>query len=116
MNATVASLHIYRDSDSPGQELSSVHMTEHGPAGNRSKKHAVHLVAADDYVVTYPKANVVLDMAPGVLEGLVGRTVRLGGCTLEVTRTPSQCAGVYAEVVHPGHVAVGDALLVAEDK
>jgi MOSC domain-containing protein YiiM len=91
-------------------------MTEDGPAGNRSKKHAVHLVTADDYVETHPKANIVLDMESSALEKLVGRIVRLGECTLEVTQTPSQCAGVYARVVEPGEVSVDDALLVAEDE
>ena len=114
MIATVSSLFIYPDSDSPGQELDSVEVTETGPEGNRSKKHAVHLVSADDYVETHPKANIVLDMESSVLEQLVGRMVRIGECTLSVTQTPSQCAGVYAEVVTPGTVAVDDALLVAD--
>ena len=114
MIATVSSLFIYPDSDAPGQELASVEVTESGPEGNRSKKHAVHLVAVDDFVATHPKANIVLDMESSVLEQLVGRIVRIGECTLEVSRTPSQCAGVYARVIEPGEVSVDDALLVAE--
>jgi len=114
MLATVSSLYIYPDSDAPGQELESVHVTESGPEGNRSKKHAVHLVSVDDYVETHPKANIVLDMDASALEKLVGRIVRLGDCTLEVTQTPSQCAGVYARVLEPGEISVDDALLVAE--
>src|SRR6478736_8205439 len=98
MNATVSSLYIYPDSHSLGQELDSMDVTPSGPEGNRSKKHAVHLVSVDDFVATHPKANIVLDMEPSVLEKLVGRIVRLGECTLEVTQTPSQCAGVYARV------------------
>ena len=62
MIATVSSLFIYPDSNSPGQELDAVEMTPTGPEGNRSKKHAVHLVTAEDYVETHPKANIVLDM------------------------------------------------------
>jgi len=116
MIAAVSSLFIYPDSDAPGQELASVQVTETGPEGNRSKKHAVHLVSVDDFVETHPKANIVLDVESSVLEGLVGRVVRLGECTLEVTRTPSQCAGVYARVVEPGEVSVDDALLVADDE
>jgi hypothetical protein len=114
MVATVSSLFIYPDSDSPGQELDSVEVTPTGPEGNRSKKHAVHLVSVDDYVETHPKANVVLAMESAVLSRLVGSVVRLGDCTLSVTRAPSQCAGVYADVVTPGTVSVDDALLVAE--
>lgn len=115
MIATVSSLFIYPDSDAPGQQLDSVEVTETGPEGNRSKKHAVHLVTADDYVASHPKANVVLDMESSALEKLVGRVVRLGECTLQITQTPSQCAGVYARVVDPGSVSVDDALLVAEN-
>ncbi|GAA3711135.1 hypothetical protein GCM10022399_29930 [Terrabacter ginsenosidimutans] len=114
MIATVSSLYIYPDSDAPGQQLDSVAITETGPEGNRSKKHAVHLVTVDDYVETHPKANIVLDMDASGLDKLVGRVVRLGDCTLEITQTPSQCAGVYARVVEPGEVSVDDALLVAE--
>ncbi|MBC9823538.1 MOSC domain-containing protein [Terrabacter sp. MAHUQ-38] len=114
MNATVSSLFIYPDSDAPGQELDSVEVTQSGPEGNRSKKHAVHLVSADDYVETHPKANIVLDMESSVLGQLVGRVVRIGDCTLSITQAPSQCAGVYAEVVTPGTVAVDDTVLVAE--
>ena len=113
MLATVSSLYIYPDSDAPGQELESVHVTESGPEGNRSKKHAVHLVSVDDYVATHPKANIVLDMDASVLLRLVGEVVRLGDCTLRVTQSPSQCAGVYAEVVTPGSIAVDDELQVA---
>ncbi|GAA2743291.1 hypothetical protein GCM10009868_16460 [Terrabacter aerolatus] len=114
MIATVSSLYIYPDSDAPGQELDSVAITETGPEGNRAKKHAVHLVSVDDYVESHPKANIVLDMDSSGLDKLVGRVVRLGGCTLEITQAPSQCAGVYARVVEPGEVSVDDALLVAE--
>lgn len=114
MDATVSSLFIYVDSDSPGQQLDSVEITLQGPAGNRSKKYAVHLVSAPDYVAEHPKANVVLDVEANVLEGLVGKVVRLGDCALRVTRTPAQCAGVYADVVEPGSIAVNDRLLVAD--
>ena len=115
MDATVSSLYIYPDSDSPGQQLDSVEFTATGPAGNRAKKHAVHLIAADDYVETHPKANVVLDIESDTLADLVSKVVRLGGATLRVTRTPADCRGVYAEVLEPGQVAVDDRLLVAKD-
>lgn len=115
MNATVSSLFIYPDSDAPGQELDSVEVTPTGPEGNRAKKHAVHLVAVDEFVLTHPKANLVLDIDPGVLEGLVGRVVRVGECVLTVTRKPAQCAGVYADVLEPGRVSVDDVLLVGDE-
>ena len=114
MIATVSSLHIYPDSDAPGQELDAVEMTPTGPEGNRSKKHAVHLVSVDAYVASHPKANIVLDVETATLEGLVGRVVQIGECTLTVTQKPSQCAGVYAEVIKPGQVRVDDVLKVGD--
>ncbi|MDN5766470.1 MAG: hypothetical protein L0H96_04635 [Humibacillus sp.] len=115
MDAIVSSLFIYPDSTSPGQQLSTVSVTTEGLEGNRSKKHAVHLVTAGEYVADHPKANIVLDMDAALLANLVGRLVRLGECTLSVTRQPSNCAGVYADVVTPGDVSVDDHLLVADD-
>ncbi len=115
MDATVSSLFIYPDPTSTGQQLSTVTITPDGPEGNRSKKHAVHLVTAAQYVADHPKANIVLDMDAAPLANLVGRVVRLGECTLSVTRQPSNCAGVYADVVTPGDVSVDDRLLVADD-
>lgn len=112
MDATVTSLLIYPDSDSPAQELEAVEITPTGPEGNRSKKHAVHIVSAEEYVETHPKANIVLDVEPDVLASLVGSVVRVGACTLTVTRKPAQCAGVYADVIEPGEVSIDDRLLV----
>ncbi|WP_091367360.1 MOSC N-terminal beta barrel domain-containing protein [Geodermatophilus telluris] len=68
-----------------------------------------------------PRANLLLDLpgdtpadTPGDLErDWVGRRLRLGSAVLEVTRLPKHCLGVYAEVVQPGTVAVGDAVVPA---
>lgn len=113
MPAKVSSLFIYPESDSPGQEIDSVEVTPTGPKGNRAKKHAVHLVSAEEYVGTHPKANIVLDIEPEALISLVGSVIRIGGCTLTVTKRPSNCPGVYADVVEAGEVAVEDVLLAA---
>ncbi len=115
MDATVSSLFIYPDSESTGQELDSVMIGPAGPEGNRSKKHAVHLVSAEEFVESHPKANIVLDVDTEVLLSLVGSVLRLGECTLNVTTRPSQCAGVYADVVEPGEVNVMDRLLAADE-
>jgi hypothetical protein len=114
MDASVTNLLVYPESGAPAQELDSFEMTPTGPEGNRAKKNAVHLVSVDEYVATHPRANVVLDVETETLRELVGRVIKVGDCTLKVTRQPSNCPGVYAEVVEPGKVRVEDHLLVAE--
>ena len=58
------------------------------------------------------RANLVLAMAPGRSPGeertWVGARLRVGGAELLLTRTPRRCLGVYADVVRPGRVAIGD--------
>ena len=63
--------------------------------------------SADD-----PRANLLLDLEDDDERGWVGRTVRVGGVVLEITRTPKHCLGVYAEVRRAGTVTVGDAVLL----
>jgi uncharacterized protein len=64
-----------------------------------------------------PRANIVLDLhlgrdddaAGGALEtSWVGREVHLGQVVLRVTKQPKHCLGVYADVVQPGVLQVGD--------
>lgn len=56
-----------------------------------------------------PRANLVLDLPVDEDErSWVGCTLAVGGAVLRVTRTPRHCLGVYAEVITPGRVAVGD--------
>ena len=84
---------------------------------------AVHLVsrqsvaaasagpAGDDACdVEEPRANVVVDLGEGQDRetSWVGREVQLGEAVLRVSQRPKNCLGVYAEVVRPGRVAVGD--------
>jgi uncharacterized protein YcbX len=59
-----------------------------------------------------PRANVLLDLPGDDERTWVGRTVRIGSAELAITRTPKHCLGVYAEVRHPGEIAVGDAVLL----
>ncbi|MCW2743170.1 MAG: hypothetical protein JWR45_3592 [Blastococcus sp.] len=64
--------------------------------------------SADD-----PRANLLLRLDGDDDErSWVGRTIRVGGAALEVTRTPKHCLGVYAEVRQAGTVTVGDAVLL----
>lgn len=104
--ARVQMLAIYPVKDEPGRLLDRVDIEAQGLAGDRRKKRPVHVVAADETPETI-RANVFLDMTPEQVVALVGSRVRLGDAVLAVTEVPSNCPGVYAEVVQPGAVAVG---------
>jgi uncharacterized protein YcbX len=65
-----------------------------------------------------PRANLVLALnaGPGTERGWVGHRLRIGSVELQVSRTPRRCLGVYAEVLVPGTVSVGDGVqLLLED-
>ncbi|MGN6300424.1 MAG: MOSC N-terminal beta barrel domain-containing protein [Angustibacter sp.] len=56
-----------------------------------------------------PRANIELDLSAGELEtAWVGRELHLGEVVLRVSQQPRHCLGVYADVVQPGTVEVGD--------
>jgi hypothetical protein len=65
--------------------------------------------SADD-----PRANLVLDLGADDERAWVGREVHVGSAVLQVTRTPKHCLGVYADVLRPGEVRVGDPVLLGE--
>jgi uncharacterized protein YcbX len=66
--------------------------------------------AGDACDVEEPRANVVVDLGEGQdpETSWVDREVLLGEAVLRVSQRPKNCLGVYAEVVRPGRVAVGD--------
>jgi uncharacterized protein len=103
-----------------------------GPGAHRDGA-AVHLVAAgaadapDAPAGCDPgeRANVVVELdpalaRPGEERTWVGRRLRLtgpGGARgplLAVTRTPKRCLGVYADVLEPGEVGLGDVVVLLE--
>jgi len=57
-----------------------------------------------------PRANLVLDATADQLAELVGHRMMLGNSQIEITGKPSNCPGVYASVVRPGAVNIGDRL------
>lgn len=104
-----------------------------GAPGPHREGAAVHLVAAgaaeapDAPAGCDPgeRANVVVELdpalaRPGEERTWVGRRLRLQradaapGPLLRVTRTPKRCLGVYADVVEPGVVGVGDVVVLLD--
>lgn len=108
----VRDLAIYPVKDEPGQRLTDAQIEPEGLAGDRRKKRPVHLVGAGETPQT-TRANVFLDVSDDEVGALLRRTVRLGDAELLITERPSGCPGVYAVVVTPGRVAVGDRLSIA---
>lgn len=106
----VMALWIYPTKDEPGVSLPTVEVESDGLAGDRRKKSALHLVCADEAVALEPRANLVLATTAERLEELVGHRMMLGTSEIEVTGRPSNCPGVYAAVVRPGTISVGDRL------
>ena len=65
--AHVTSILIYSGKHEPGQALDEVGVGEEGLDGDRRKTSPVHLVSVTEYVESYPRANLVLDLSPGEL-------------------------------------------------
>lgn len=108
MGMQVAQLMVYPVKGEPGQELSTATVEQGGLTGDRRKKAAVHLVQLTDMDTEEPpRANIVLD-TPDDLTMHIGSDLVVGTATLHVTGTAKNCPGVYAEVVQPGQVSVGD--------
>jgi len=107
----VAEIHVYPVSGEPGDTLEEAVVEPAGLAGDRRKKAAVHVVASDD-VRFDTRANLIVSLSSGELADAVGAVLRVGEVELDVTREPSSCPGVYAEVRRPGTVRVGDDVAV----
>lgn len=106
----VMALWIYPTKDEPGISLPTVEVELEGLAGDRRKKSALHLVCASEAAELAPRANLVLDATADQLAGLVGHRMMLGTSQIEITGKPSNCPGVYASVLRPGAVNIGDRL------
>jgi len=64
--------------------------------------------------VEAPRANITLDLGDQPPAGLerawLGQDLVIGDVVLRVTRVPKHCLGVYADVVTPGRINLGDAV------
>jgi uncharacterized protein YcbX len=91
----------------PAPGVAPVHLVSRQATERAAAGEVPEGCSADD-----PRANLVLDLDGDDERSWVGRTVRIGGALLEITRTPKHCLGVYAEVRSAGTVTVGDAVLI----
>lgn len=105
--ARVTEIHIYPVHGEPGRTLSQAHVEPEGLEDDRRKKAAVHVVAAED-ARPDTRANLVVGLASQELAAAVGSVLRVGEVELDVTAQPRNCPGVYAEVLRPGTVRLGD--------
>ena len=109
----VTEIRIYPVKGEPGQALEQVDVEAGGLAGDRRKRAALHLVSVEEDVATHPRANLVVAAATAQLAAAVGQRFLVGGAEIYVTGKPSGCPGVYADVVEPGSIRVGDVLRLA---
>ncbi|MEI2775527.1 MAG: hypothetical protein V9G19_06045 [Tetrasphaera sp.] len=101
---TVLAIRTHPVKDEPSVELDAAQIDPEGLRGDRRKKAPVHLVGND---APEARANLVLDVPSADLAELVGGTLTFGEVTLGIARTAGNCAGVYADVLHPGTISRG---------
>jgi uncharacterized protein YcbX len=90
--------------EAPQTDVAAVHLVSRAAIARAAEGDVPEGCSAED-----PRANVLLDLMAGADErAWVGRLVRLGEVEVRVTRTPTHCLGVYAEVATPGRVRSGD--------
>jgi uncharacterized protein YcbX len=103
-------LHLEHRGDAGFVDVAPVHVVS-----TFSIIHSTHAEDCDTCDIREPRANLVLDLSvrsdgepPQDEREWIGRSVTLGGVTLDVARRPKHCLGVYANVATVGRVDVGD--------
>ena len=116
MSGTVRGIRIHPVKGEPAVELDSVTVGAEGLDGDRRKGAAVHLVSlqslarSDDGAAAGQPGPRPAGPAGGRRAGWVGRELQVGSAALRVDPRAEHCLGVYAEVVTPGRVNLGDAV------
>lgn len=88
--------------------VAPVHLVSRGAVVRAAVGDVPDGCSADD-----PRANLLLSLGGDDDErSWTGRLLRVGDTVLRVTRTPKHCLGVYADVVTPGDIHVGDPVLL----
>lgn len=111
--ARLREVHVFPLKGAPGEDLVEVGVGAEGLDGDRRKKAAVTVVAAED-VASDTRANFVVSLGSADLLATIGSGLRVGEVELDVTSTARDCPGVYAAVRRPGTARVGDLVEVVE--
>jgi uncharacterized protein YcbX len=111
VTATVRAIRVYPIKGEPAVDLESVGVGSEGLDGDRRKGASVHLVSLQAIgAAEPPRANLILDLAAGSERDWIGSEILVGLVRLRVVRAPTNCLGVYAEVVRPGRINLGDSV------
>jgi uncharacterized protein YcbX len=105
--AAVTEIHVFPVKGAPGEDLAEAVVGPEGLVGDRRKKAAVQVVAAQD-LRPDTRANLVVSLGSDQLAAVIGSVLRVGEVQLDVTSAARNCPGVYAAVRRPGTVQVGD--------
>jgi hypothetical protein len=115
MSGTLREIRIHPAKGEPPVTLASVGVGPEGLDGDRRKGAPVHVVSVQAIRRAGeegPRANLVIELSDDRPEGderqWIGRELAIGEVRLLVTRAPRHCLGVYADVVTPGAVNLGD--------
>jgi uncharacterized protein YcbX len=90
----------------PQPGVAPVHLVSRAAVDRAAAGDVPEGCSADD-----PRANLLL-ATDADERTWVGHDLRVGEAVLRVTRTPKHCLGVYADVLGPGVVHTGDAVVV----
>lgn len=104
----LTTVNVFPVKGEPGRSLRQAVLTDSGLVGDRAKKRPLLVATAAQAGDGELRANFVLDMPDDVLYDLAGQELRIGDVVIRLTRRPSACEGLYAEVVRGGDVIVGD--------
>jgi uncharacterized protein YcbX len=111
VTATVRAIRVYPVKGEPAVDLESVDVGSEGLDGDRRKGAPVHMVSLQAVgAAEPPRANLVLDLDEGSERDWIGSEILVGPVRLRVVRAPTTCLGVYAEVVQPGRINLGDSV------
>lgn len=105
-------IQVFPVKDAPGRRLNQGTVTACGVIGDRPKKRALLVTSSEDMMNDEPRSNLVVDVPSDTLARATGHEMHIGDVVVRLGRQPSECPGLYAEVVRTGDVLVGDVVVI----